>query len=103
MYEAVAEGDVDVIPAFTTDSRIELFDLQTTEDDLGFFPKYDAVPIVRQDTLEQYPDLEDLVNELAGQISEEEMLLMNARVDQEQAIARDVAREFLVEKGLIEE
>ena len=103
MYEAVAEGDVDVIPAFTTDSRIELFDLQTTEDDLGFFPKYDAVPIVRQDTLEQYPDLEDLVNELAGQISEEEMLLMNARVDQEQAIARDVAHEFLIEKGLIEE
>ncbi|MBT2570533.1 glycine/betaine ABC transporter substrate-binding protein [Planococcus sp. ISL-110] len=103
MYEAVAEGDVDVIPAFTTDSRIELFDLQTTEDNLGFFPKYDAVPIVRQETLKDYPELEDLVNELAGQISEEEMMLMNARVDQDQAIARDVARDFLFEKGLIEE
>ncbi len=103
MYEAVAEGSVDVIPAFTTDSRIELFDLQTTEDDLGFFPKYDAVPIVRQETLEEYPELEDLVNELAGQISEEDMLLMNAKVDQDQAIASDVAREFLIEKGLIDE
>ncbi|HSI68050.1 MAG TPA: glycine betaine ABC transporter substrate-binding protein [Planococcus sp. (in: firmicutes)] len=103
MYEAVAQGNVDVIPAFTTDSRIELFDLQTTEDDLSFFPKYDAVPVVRMETLEDYPELEDLLNELAGQISEEEMLLMNARVDQEQEIARDVARGFLVDKGLIEE
>ena len=39
MYEAVKNGDVDVIPAFTTDGRIERFELQTTEDDLGFFPK----------------------------------------------------------------
>ena len=39
MYEAVKNGDVDVIPAFTTDSRIQMFDLATTEDDLGLFPE----------------------------------------------------------------
>lgn len=103
MYEAVNSGEVDVIPAFTTDSRIGLFDLQTTEDDLSFFPKYDAAPVVRLETLEQYPELEDLLNELAGQISEEDMLAMNARVDVDQEQPQDVAREFLVEKGLIEE
>lgn len=103
MYEAVNSGDVDVIPAFTTDSRIGLFDLQTTEDDLSFFPKYDAAPVVRQETLEQYPELEDLLNELAGQINEEEMLAMNARVDVDQDKPEDVARDFLMEKGLIEE
>lgn len=103
MYEAVKNGDVDVIPAFTTDSRIALFDLETTEDDLSFFPKYEAVPVVRLETLEQYPELEDVLNELAGQISEEEMLTMNAQVDQEEAQPQDVAREFLIEKGLIEE
>lgn len=103
MYEALQNGDVDVIPAFTTDGRIERFNLQTTEDDLGFFPKYDAAPLVRLETLEQFPELEDLLNELAGSISEEEMTAMNARVDIDGDTAEDVAREFLIEKGLIEE
>jgi len=103
MYEAVKSGDVDVIPAFTTDSRIQLFELATTEDDLGFFPKYDAAPIVRQEALERFPDLEKVVNQLAGQITEEEMLKMNARVDLDKEKPEDVAREFLIEKGLIEE
>lgn len=103
MYEAVKQGDVDVIPAFTTDGRIERFDLAITEDDLGFFPKYDAVPIVRQETLEQYPELEDALNGLAGKISVEDMQKMNARVDIDGEKAEDVARDFLIEKGLIEE
>lgn len=103
MYEAVNNGEVDVIPAFTTDSRIGLFDLETTEDDLSFFPKYDAAPVVRLEALEQYPELEDLLNGLAGQISEEEMLAMNARVDVDQDQPQDIARDFLIEKGLIEE
>ena len=102
MYEAVQNGDVDLIPAFTTDSRIGLFDLETTEDDLSFFPKYDAAPVVRNETLEEYPELEGVLNELAGQISEEEMLAMNTRVDMDQEIASDVARDFLIEKGLID-
>ena len=103
MYEAVKNGDVDVIPAFTTDSRIGLFDLETTEDDKSFFPKYDAVPVVRMAALEEYPELEEVLKGLAGQISEEEMLAMNAEVDVDQEVASDVAREFLLEKGLIEE
>lgn len=103
MYEAVNSGEVDVIPAFTTDSRIDLFDLETTEDDLSFFPKYDAVPVVRLETLEEYPELEEVLSGLAGQISEEEMLAMNSRIDVDQEVASDVAREFLIEKGLIEE
>ncbi|ANU24368.1 glycine betaine ABC transporter substrate-binding protein [Planococcus donghaensis] len=103
MYEAVQSGEVDVIPAFTTDSRIGLFDLATTKDDLSFFPKYDAAPVVRLETLEEYPELEEVLNELAGKISEEEMLKMNSRVDVDQEVASDVAREFLIEKGLIDE
>lgn len=101
MYEAVKNGEVDVIPAFTTDSRIQLFDLQTTEDDLAFFPKYDAVPIVRQEILDDFPELEDVLQALAGKISEEDMLKMNARVDLDEEKPEDVAREFLEEKGLL--
>ncbi|MDG5470419.1 glycine betaine ABC transporter substrate-binding protein [Jeotgalibacillus sp. ET6] len=102
MYQAVQDGQVDVIPAFTTDGRIERFNLQTTEDDLGFFPKYDAVPVVRQDVLEAYPELEGLMGELAGQISEEDMQEMNAKVDIDGDTAANVAQEFLESKGLLE-
>ena len=101
MYEAVKNGDVDVIPAFTTDSRIQLFDLITTKDDLGFFPKYDAAPVVRQETLKKFPELEKVLNGLAGKITEEDMLKMNARVDIDKDKPEDVARDFLLEKGLI--
>ena len=101
MYEAVENGDVDVIPAFTTDSRIQMFDLATTEDDLGFFPKYDAAPVVRQETLKEFPELEKVLNSLAGKITEEDMLKMNARVDLDKEKPEDVARDFLIEKGLI--
>ncbi|AYC30416.1 glycine betaine ABC transporter substrate-binding protein [Paenisporosarcina cavernae] len=103
MYEALKQGDVDVIPAFTTDGRIERFDLQTTKDDKGFFPKYDAAPVVRMEALETYPELEDTLNELAGKITEKEMQQMNARVDIDGEKAEDVARDFLVGKGLISE
>jgi osmoprotectant transport system substrate-binding protein len=103
MYEAVKQGDVDVITAFTTDGRIERFDLNITTDDKGFFPKYDAVPLVRQETLEAYPELEDVLNEIAGKISLEDMQKMNARVDIDQEKPEDVARDFLIEKGLIKE
>src|SRR5699024_5578111 len=94
-------GEVDVIPAFTTDSRIQLFDLTTTDDDQHLFPVYDAVPVIRVETLEEFPELEGAINKLANQISEEDMLQMNARVDIDKDKPEDVAREFLIEKGII--
>ncbi len=77
--------------------------MATTEDDLGFFPKYDAAPVVRQETLKNFPELEKVLNNLAGKITEEDMLKMNSRVDLDKDKPDDVAREFLIEKGLIEE
>lgn len=103
MYDALKTGEVDVIPGFTTDSRIQLFDLVTTKDDKQFFPKYDAVPLVRQEVLDDMPDLEETINQLAGEISEEDMLEMNAKVDVDEKKPEDVAREYLIEKGFIEE
>jgi osmoprotectant transport system substrate-binding protein len=101
MYEALKKGDVDIIPAFTTDGRIERYDLGTTKDDKGFFPPYYAVPIVRQEVLDAHPEVEEVLNLLAGQISEEDMTSLNAKVDIDQEDPREVARQFLKEKGLI--
>ncbi|MFZ3591130.1 glycine betaine ABC transporter substrate-binding protein [Bacillus sp. DJP31] len=101
MYQALLNGEVDVIPAFTTDGRIERSNLQTTKDDLGFFPRYDAAIVVRQEILVQYPELEETLNGLAGQITEEDMQQMNARVDIDGEEYEAVAREFLLSKGLV--
>lgn len=103
MYEALLAGEVDVIPAFTTDGRIQRESIQTTEDDLGFFPRYDAAIVIRQEVLDQYEGLEETLNGLAGAISEEEMQQMNARVDIDEEQHKVVAREFLQSKGLIGE
>ncbi|MCA0989160.1 glycine betaine ABC transporter substrate-binding protein [Guptibacillus algicola] len=102
MYDALNEGEVDVIPAFTTDGRIARFNLVSTEDDKNFFPPYYAAPVVRQDTLDSHPKLADIVNELGGKISEEEMSEMNAKVDLDGEEPEKVAMNFLKEKGLID-
>jgi osmoprotectant transport system permease protein len=101
MYTAVKEGEVDAIPAYTTDGRLVRFHLGVLKDDKKFFPPYYAAPVIRQDTLKKFPKLKNVINGLEGKISEKEMAEMNARVDLDKKDPRDVAREFLQQKGLI--
>mgnify|MGYP000982980022 FL=1 len=101
MYRSLAEGKVDVIDAFSTDGQIVVYNLVILEDDKEFFPPYDAGPLIRQDVLDKYPELESVLNALGGAITEAEMQALNAKVDEEGLKAEDVARDFLVEKGLI--
>ncbi len=102
MYQAVASGDVDIITAFTTDGRIASLDLVLLEDDLSFFPPYYAAPVVRQELLDEHPEIEAVLNQLAGTIDDEAMADMNFQVDEQGAEPRDVARDFLVEQGVID-
>jgi osmoprotectant transport system permease protein len=101
MYTAVKEGKIDAVPAFTTDGRIVRFNLETLKDDKKFFPPYYAVPVVREETLEEYPELEGVLNELEGKISEKDMAEMNAKVDLDKQDPQKVAKDFLKSKGLI--
>lgn len=100
-YTAVNNKESDVIDAFSTDGLLKTFNLKTLEDDKKFFPPYYAVPIIRKDTLEKYPELKNVLNKLAGQISEETMRELNYKVDKLGEEPGKVANEFLKEKGLI--
>ncbi len=100
-YQAISQGKMDVTDAFATDGQLITYKLTILEDDKNFFPPYYAAPIVRNDTLEKYPELEAVLNSLAGKISDEEMQMMNYKVESEKKAIRDVARDFLTEKGLI--
>ena len=100
-YTAIDSGQVDVIDAFATDALLSKFDLVQLEDDASFFPPYYAVNFIRQECLDEYPELKEVLALLDGRISNEAMAAMNAEVDLEGRNAADVAHDFLVEEGLI--
>lgn len=100
-YTAIASDEVDVVDAFSTDALLEKQGLVTMEDDIQFFPPYYAVNLVRQDTLQQYPELEPVLAKMNGILDEATMGALNAQVDIDGMDARDVAHQFLLEKGLI--
>ena len=95
MYRAVAEGTVDLICAFTTDGRIDAYELFTLEDDLGFFPPYDAAPVTREGLLADHPELGPALALLAGAIDAPTMRRMNYEVDELGAVPADVARRWI--------
>lgn len=101
VYKAVKEKEADAVVAYSTDGRIPLYDLVTLEDDLQFFPPYHMAPVIRQESLEKYPELKTTLEKLADQISAEEMQKMNLEVDDKGREHSEVAREFLKTKGLI--
>ena len=101
MYKAVADGAVDVIDGFATDGRIPAYDLLVLQDDRGFFPPYYAAPLLHSVTLEEHPELEEILSRLGGKISDEIMQKLNYEVDEKGCRADVVAREFLVSQNLI--
>ncbi len=100
-YEALKNGEVDVINAFTTDAQLAANDLVLLTDDNVFFETFDAGTVVRKDALEKYPELQGVLEKLNGLINEEEMQQMNYEVEVNAREDKEVAEEFLKEKGLL--
>src|ERR1700735_141018 len=100
LYRALLDKQVDLVAGNSTDGLLSARDLAILEDDKHYFPPYEAVPIVRNDTLERYPDVRDAIAQLAGKISDEEMRKMNYAVAGQGRDVTDVAHEFLQSKGL---
>lgn len=100
-YQAIASGRVDVIDAFETDAVLLDMDLVKVEDDINYFPPYQAVSVTRNETLRQYPELSEVLAMLEGAITTEEMMEMNYQVDVEGKTPEETAVNFLEEKGLI--
>ncbi|MDF2684567.1 MAG: osmoprotectant transporter substrate-binding protein [Brevibacillus sp.] len=103
VYKAVANGEVDIVLAYSTDSRLKEYNLVTLEDDKHFFPPYGASPVVNNATLKQYPELADLINKLTNKIDTQTMTALNYQADIEKRDPEEIAKKFLVEQGLIKE
>ncbi len=81
LYQAVAQGSIDLAAGDSTDGRIATLDLVQLEDDRRYFPPYEAVPLVREATLRRFPALAEALNRLAGKIDARTMRRLNHEVD----------------------
>ena len=100
LYRALREKEVDIVAGSATDGLISALGFVVLEDDRHYFPPYDAVPIVREQTLQEHPEVKAALDALAGRVTEEDMRRMNYAVDGEHRDATQVVAEFLRTKGL---
>ena len=101
VYNAIRDGFVDAGLIYTTDGRVKGFDLKVLEDDKGFFPSYAVTPVVRKDTLEANPGLEEALDTLSGLFNNAVIAELNKRVDIDHQTPQQVARDFLRSKHLL--
>jgi len=101
-YRGLIDGEADVAVAFGTDGEISAFDLVLLEDDQNLFPPYQVAPVVRQETLDANPALNDVLNALSPLITDEVMRRLNYQVSGEGQEPAEVAQAFLTEAGLLQ-
>lgn len=92
LYRALQNNQVDLVAGSNTDGLIAALDLVVLEDDQHYFPPYDAVPIVRRETLERHPEVATALQKLSGRITADDMRRMNYAVDGEKKDAAVVVR-----------
>lgn len=102
-YKAMEKGDIDVTNGFTTDAQISREDVVALEDDKNYQVNYFCSTVVREDALEKYPKLEETLMLMDGILSDQEMAELNYKVEVDGKDEADVAKDFLIKKGLIEE
>jgi osmoprotectant transport system substrate-binding protein len=100
LYRALEANQVDVVAGNSTDGPIRVLDLQVLDDDLHYFPPYEAVPLVREDALAEHPEIGRAMSRLAGKVSAGEMQTMNDAVDGRHEDVGEVVRRFRAAKGL---
>ncbi|OCS90973.1 osmoprotectant ABC transporter substrate-binding protein [Caryophanon latum] len=103
VYDAVQAGEVDVVLGYTTDGRIASYDLTVLEDDLNFFPPYDASMMATNELLEAKPHIKPIMSLLVGKISTEKMQELNYLSDNNLMEPAVVAENFLIEHNYFSE
>jgi len=103
LARALKDHQIDFAGGNATDGLIPALDLFALEDDRHYFPPYEAVPIMREQTVQEHPEVARALADLGGKISDAEMRQLNYAVDGQHRDTRDVVREFLREKNMAPE
>lgn len=96
-YRALENGDIQLTDLYSTDAEIAYYDLKVLEDDLNFFPHYEALFLYRIDTAQKYPTLLEAISPLSGSISESKMIAMNRKAKIDKISSSEVAAAYLSE------
>jgi osmoprotectant transport system substrate-binding protein len=100
LTRALKDHQVDVIAGNMTDGLIPALDLFVLDDDKHYFPPYEAVAVIRDQTVVKHPEVKQALDELAGKVSDGEMRQLNYEVDGKKRDVKEVVREFLRSKGI---
>lgn len=101
-YQALTQGEVDVVVAFGTDGQINGLSLVLLEDDLGLYPPYQVAPVVRRDALAAFPKLAATLNSLSPLLTTHVMQALNWQVDGPDGLSpAEAAAAFLRDKGIV--
>lgn len=110
-YGALRSGECDVAMGFATDGRIAAWDLINLEDDKNFFPVYNPAPVVREEVMDEYPEIADILGPIADSLDTETMTYLNQLADVgedaemdtgDEQDPEDVACNYLMENGFID-
>ena len=101
LARALHDHQIDLAAGNATDGLIPALDLFVLDDDRHYFPPYEAVPVVRQQTIREHPEIGPLLADLGNKISDQEMRRMNYAVDGQRRDVKDVVRDFLYQNKLI--
>jgi len=100
LYRALEAHQVDMVAGNSTDGPIRALGLVVLEDDRHYFPPYQAVPLVREDSVRRHPEIQTALDRLAGKLTADEVQAMNDAVDAQHRDVGAVVREFRQRKGL---
>lgn len=100
LYRALESKQVDMIAGSRTDGLIPALNLVVLEDDRHYFPPYDAIPIVRPQTLARFPRLGPALNQIVGRITTKDMRGLNYAIDGKHEDVKKVVSAFLATQDL---
>jgi osmoprotectant transport system substrate-binding protein len=100
-YQALKDGQADVVVAFGTDGELRAFNLVLLEDNNKLFPPYQVAPVVRQEILDKNPKIREVLNAIAPKLTNETMQRLNYEVSGKKREPAEVAKEFLTKEGLL--
>jgi osmoprotectant transport system substrate-binding protein len=100
LYRALADHQVDMVAGNSTDGPIRALGFVVLADDLHFFPPYQAVPLVSEDSLAHHPEIQLAMDKLAGKVTAEDVQTMNDAVDGKHEDVIEVVRAFRARKEL---
>ena len=101
LSRALKEKQVDLIAGNTTDGLIPALDLFVLDDDRHYFPPYEAVPVIRRQTLHQHPEVGMALAELGNKITDQDMQQLNYAVDGQHRDIKELVHQFLMSKGVL--